>query len=37
MPMTALATQLHRISMTHGHGDSDTSAVISLLSDKPLA
>ncbi|WP_202891419.1 NAD(P)-binding domain-containing protein [Kribbella shirazensis] len=36
MPMTGLATQLHRMMITHGHADSDSTAVIALLRDRPL-
>lgn len=36
MPMTALSTEIHRMMMAHGHGDSDTTSVIGLLRDKPV-
>jgi len=36
MPMTALATELHRMMMVRGHGEADTTSVIALLRDRPL-
>lgn len=36
MPITALATELHRMMMARGHGEADTTSVIALLRDKPL-
>ncbi|BBK39191.1 oxidoreductase [Allostella sp. ATCC 35155] len=36
MPMTGLATEIHRMMVAHGHADTDTTSVIALLRDKPL-
>jgi 3-hydroxyisobutyrate dehydrogenase len=36
MPMTALATELHRMMIAHGHAEADTTSVIALLRDKPV-
>jgi 3-hydroxyisobutyrate dehydrogenase len=36
MPMTALATELHRMMMARGHAEADTTSVIALLRDRPL-
>jgi len=36
MPMTALATELHRMMMARGHAGADTTSVIALLRDRPL-
>ena len=36
MPMTGLATEIHRMMMAHGHGETDTTSVIALLRDKPV-
>jgi len=36
MPMTALATELHRMMVARGHAEADTTSVIALLRDKPL-
>ncbi|WP_276330461.1 NAD(P)-dependent oxidoreductase [Stella humosa] len=36
MPMTGLATEMHRMMVSHGHADDDTTSVIALLRDKPL-
>lgn len=36
MPMTALATELHRMMIARGHAEADTTSVIALLRDKPL-
>ncbi len=36
MPMTALATEIHRMMIAHGHAEADTTSVIALLRDKPI-
>lgn len=36
MPMTALAAELHRIMLAHGHAEADTTAIIALLRDRPI-
>ena len=36
MPMTGLATEIHRMMVAHGHADTDTTSVIALLRDKPV-
>ena len=36
MPITALATELHRMMMVRGHAEADTTSVIALLRDRPL-
>lgn len=36
MPMTALSTEIHRMMMSRGHGEADTTSVIALLRDKPV-
>jgi 3-hydroxyisobutyrate dehydrogenase len=36
MPMTALAAELHRIMLAHGHAEADTTSVIALLRDRPI-
>ena len=36
MPMTALATELHRIMVAHGHGELDSTSTIALLRNQPI-
>jgi 3-hydroxyisobutyrate dehydrogenase len=36
VPMTALAAELHRMMLAHGHAEADTTSVIALLRNRPI-